>query len=239
MSLYSILGDDLDGDDLDGLDGDEDMLGDNLALLEGMDGDDILGDDLLGDDDLMGLSMKQKLALAAGGTAAAGAGYLLYKKLRAKKAKKQAAISNAMLRKRMSRAPILSVAKPSKGRCQPLNFFQPLVVGSAGGSPATQVTQRPQTLFRGHRVVLPSVTYPGAAGAAIPNPFAIIDLKVGRNSQFVASQQMAASIFFQTAFGAGVQIDTGQISQDITFTVINQDAAPQNFEATILGDAVE
>lgn len=226
---YDILGDDILGDDI---------LGD-----DGSDGDDILGaSDLVGDDlaiagltgaDLMGLSTRQKLALAAGGAGLAGAGFLAYKLAARRKAAQNRLAAGAIMNKRVGNSPVLAIRKPTKGREQPLNFFQTVIAGTT-----VNVTTRPQTLFRGGRVILPESSH-AAAGGFVANPFQVQDIVVGRNSQFVARQPMPAAAFFQNAFGVRIQADTGQISQDVTFVVTNRAAVDVDFEATIIGESVE
>ena len=230
MSAYDILGDDFDGDDIDGDDIDG-LTGEDLVITAG---DDILGDDILGASDLVGLSRKQKIALGIGaGAGAAGLGYLAYRKLKARKAARQRAIGQAVLNKRVGNSPMLGVRKPTRGREQPLPFY----LANVPPAISTNVTTRPQTLFRGGRVVVPELSFQG--GIFAPNPFAIQDIIVGRNSQFVARQQMPAAAFFQNSFGVRVQGDTSQISQDVTFIVLNRAAVNTDFEAVIIGESVE
>ena len=123
--------------------------------------------------------------------------------------------------------PSLESQKPRNVRQYPLGFVQLAVPASA----TSIVTSRPQVLFRGYRVIVPST---------IATNFVITDIRVGKNSQLVQATELPASIFQENAFDIALTMDTAQISQDISVTVRNTDAAnPHDFRAVIIGAALE
>ena len=117
--------------------------------------------------------------------------------------------------------------KPTKAREFPLGFESPLAVPA--GNTAT-ITSRPQIPFRGERLIVPS---------DIAGSFSILDLRVGKNSQFTSSGAVPARTFQENAVGIRLMLDTAQISQDVTLSVQNVGGAPQTFRAALIGSAVE
>ena len=92
------------------------------------------------------------------------------------------------------------------------------------------ITTRPQTLFRGTRLVIPSAIAPNVV---------IEDIKVGRNSQFAASGGQPGEAFKDTATGDNVSLDTARPGMDVTLKVQNVGATALDFRATLFGDVVE
>lgn len=117
--------------------------------------------------------------------------------------------------------------RPTKAREFPLGFESPTTV--LAGATAT-ITSRPQIPFRGERLIVPS---------DIAGSFSILDLRVGKNSQFTSSGAVPARTFQENAVGIRLQLDTAQISQDVTLSVQNVGGAPQTFRAALIGSAVE
>jgi hypothetical protein len=98
------------------------------------------------------------------------------------------------------------------------------------GSTSANITKRPQVIFRPERVVIPS---------SVGVDFQVVDIKVGKNSQFSASGEVPAVVFAETSFGVRLKMDTCQVSMDVTISVRNTNAAQRNFTAAIIGPAVE
>lgn len=85
---------------------------------------------------------------------------------------------------------------------------------------------QPQALFRGQRLIVPT---------SIARHFVINDIRVGRNSQFVAAGSVPAETFSEDAYGVRLKMDTCQISQEIFLEVTNISDEPHRFLASIVG----
>jgi hypothetical protein len=139
----------------------------------------------------------------------------------------QDANKNAMLRQLASRHAAAVMPRPvTKAREYPLGF--PTTTLAAGFT--TNISTSPQVPFRGRRLVVPS----DIAGALLIN-----DLKVGKNSMFAASGPVPARMFSEFGVGVDLNLDTAQISQQITLNVTNSSGAAVTFNAALIGTAVE
>ena len=116
---------------------------------------------------------------------------------------------------------------PTHARRFPLGFVSAAPI-PAGGS--VTITSRPQVLFKGERLVLPS---------DIAGDFAIDDLKVGKDSQFVAEGAIPGRVLQENATRVEFDLDTAQISQDISISVTNIGGAPRTFRAALWGKVAE
>jgi len=151
-----------------------------------------------------------------------------------KKASKAAARQRALMQaraaalsqRRVQEGAILRDVNPTKAREYILGFDSTAVPGSTSAN----ITKRPQVIFRPERVVIPS---------AVGVDFQVVDIKVGKNSQFSASGEVPAVVFAETSFGVRLKMDTCQVSMDVTISVRNTNAAQRNFTAAIIGPAVE
>jgi hypothetical protein len=209
------LGDELMGDDLGDDLGDE--LGDELI------GDVLVGDDILGDVDIMGDDLigdylvgapikrntRRRLQVAA-----------------ARKVNSARLLRQAMLAKRLKSAKMIHRRGPTKTRIQSIGFTRTAVPANA----TVEITARPQVLFRGTRLLV---------GGSIASSFVIEDIKVGRNSQFVATGAQPAEAFKDTATGDNVSLDTCKPGVDLTLIVTNITGAASDFRASLFGDSVE
>lgn len=217
-----IMGDDILGDELgDDILGDDDdftddiLVGDDLMGADELVGaDDILGDDVMGDY-LVGAAAARRRRLRQGRASAAAAGQA-----------KKALLRKAVLAKRLRNAAIVHKRGPSKSRVQPLGFSREAI---APGE-TTEITARPQVLFRGRRLLV---------GSSIASAFTIEDIKVGRNSQFVGTGPQPAEAFRDTATGDNIALDTCKPGVDISITVRNITGSASDFRATLFGDVVE
>lgn len=124
-------------------------------------------------------------------------------------------------------AAILRETKPTKVRTFPLGFLSDAAVG-AGAS--VTVISRPQVLFRGQRLVIPS---------DIAGDFSLDDVKVGKNSQFVAEGAVPGRVFQENARDVAMILDTAKVSQDISLSVTNISGAARTFRAALFGLVLE
>lgn len=108
----------------------------------------------------------------------------------------------------------------------PLGFFQ---AGLAVGE--SSVISRPQVVFRGERLIVPSVV--------VAPFFQIVDIKVGNRSQLVNSNSLPAQMFIETAVGVRLSMDTAAVAQDVAIVVNNIAGGATSFSAAIIGTAAQ
>jgi hypothetical protein len=121
----------------------------------------------------------------------------------------------------------LRTRAPTKAREQVLGFDSVTAVAAAA---TANITSRPQLTFRPDRLVV---------AGSIAASFLINDLRIGKNSQFLAGVAVPAEAFGQQAFGVRLKLDTAQVSQDIVLNVTNTSGAGLRFNAVMIGPAVE
>jgi hypothetical protein len=136
-------------------------------------------------------------------------------------------MANAMAAAMVNRGLIVQNQRPTKAREYVMGFESPAAVNPGV---VTSITTRPQVPFRCERLLVPS---------DIAGSFTILDFRVGKNSQFAANTAVPARTFQENAVGIRLQLDTAQVSQDLTINVQNIGGAPQTFRASVIGAAVE
>jgi len=67
----------------------------------------------------------------------------------------------------------------------------------------------------------------------------VLDVRIGKNSQFTSGTAAPAETFSQGAFGVRLKMDTAQISQDILIRVTNVSLGALRFNASMIGPALE
>jgi len=122
---------------------------------------------------------------------------------------------------------LLKPTRPTKARVFPLGFISDGPVPPSG---SVTIISRPQVVYRGDRLVVPS---------DIAGEFQIDDVKVGKDSQLVAEGPLPARCLQENAVAVSFQMDTAQISQDISISVTNTSGAARIFRAMIVGNAAE
>jgi len=188
-----------------------------IGTLAELVGDSFIGDELVGEDDFDDNDLAALLGAAARRSPAANRMRQL----------QQRAKATAMAVRNVEQGTILKERQPTKSREFPVGFDS--VTAIAPGASAT-LTQRPQIIFRPERIVIP---------ASVAAFFQILDIKVGKNSQFVSAGALPAATFSESAFGVRLKMDTVQISQDLILFVQNIDVAGHRFLASMIGEAVE
>jgi hypothetical protein len=215
-----LLGDDLLGDELLG----EEILGDDLVA-----GDEILGSELIAGDDLSGdevlgswrRQMRQKKQRL-------GQMRTLQKVQKAQnlqRAKKNL-VRRAILAKKIENAKVLEPRRPTHSRVQSMGLSLAAVAPGA----TVDIIARPQEIFRGRRLVVPST---------IAGSFMIEDIKVGRTSQFVSSGRQPALVFSELSTGDNLSLKTCSPGMDIVLKVTNISEEELNFDSSLIGDVVE
>jgi hypothetical protein len=212
-----VMGDEIVGDELGNeLTGEEivgdDLLGDEIVG-DGIYGDEIVGDDLLGDEIVGDAVMGRRI-------------FRRRRRRPNRRTQLAAARRNAILQRKLATAKVVVKKPPQKSRVQSIGF------NSKGIAPGdtVDIPARPQVKFRGTRLSIPSSIAPS---------FLIEDLKVGRNSQFVASGAQSAETFKDTATSDNIATDTAEPGMDIVLSVTNTSGTAQDFHGTLFGDAVE
>jgi hypothetical protein len=111
----------------------------------------------------------------------------------------------------------------------PLGFFQSGISAIMG---AIDVISRPQIVFRGERLVVPS---------SIASDFALIDIKVGNRSQLANSTALPAQVFQENAVGVRLALDTAVVAQDIALIVenVSVSGSAETFIAALIGTAAQ
>ena len=122
---------------------------------------------------------------------------------------------------------LLKETRPTKSRIFPLGFESD---GAVAPGVSVVIVSRPQVLFRGERLVVPS---------DFSGDFVIDDVKVGKDSQFVAEGAIPARVLQEDAVHVAFQLDTAQISQDVSISVTNISGAARTFRAALIGRAAE
>lgn len=92
------------------------------------------------------------------------------------------------------------------------------------------VVARPQVIFRGERLVIPS---------SIAGDFVIEDIRVGNRPMFAASGGNSALVFAEGANGVRLQMTTAQPGIDIVLLASNVSGAARRFRATLIGKGAE
>lgn len=95
---------------------------------------------------------------------------------------------------------------------------------------AVDVVSRPQVVFRGERLIIPS---------NVAQHFSVIDIKVANRSQLANSTALPAMAFCESARGVTLALDTAVVAQDITIVVENESSSDQTFTAALFGTAAQ
>ncbi len=137
-------------------------------------------------------------------------------------------LQQAVLQQKLAASSLLTrTAAPTKAREYPLGFLSDAQI-AAGAQ--VRVISRPQIVFRGERLIIPS---------DIAGQFSINDIIVGKTSQKVSTTPVPGRVFDERGVGVRMAMDTAQISQDIVLDVTNIGGAAATFRAAIIGAAVE
>lgn len=182
-------------------------------------------DDIIGAEDIIGAD----LAIGDGGfsdldTLFAGSGPMIVTGAEAQ----ALGVNRAQLMSELAGRNSAAVVRrqPTKAREYPLGFPTTTVANGASAS----ISAQPQVPFRGRRLIVPS---------DIAGSFLIDDLKIGKNSMFPSSNPVPARCFTELGVGVDLNLDTAQISQLVVLSVSNTSGAPADFNAAIIGTAVE
>lgn len=187
----------------------------------------VVGDEfaeMIGEDDILSL-------MGGGGDLDIGAGDDVERLLAASMggARARGNLARAMLARRLAqRGAVVTSRGPTRSREFPIGFDSGVNLIAANA--ATQIVSRPQVPFRPERFVVPS---------DIAGSFTIDDLKIGKDSQLVATGPIPARIFEEGSFGVRLQMDTAQVANDITVSATNVSLAAARFRAAMIGTAVQ
>ena len=138
----------------------------------------------------------------------------------------------AYMRRIASRNAAVVVDRPmNRARQLPLGFPAASIAGGGTvASPTSAVSfTQPQVTYRGQRLFV----VPSAMGVCI-----VQDLKVGKDSQFVAAEPVPAEMFSPLSFGSDMNLDTAQVSMILALYLGNIGAAQISATAGLQGTAV-
>lgn len=122
---------------------------------------------------------------------------------------------------------VMRQQQPTSSRRFPMGFES---AGAIAPGTSVVIVSRPQVLFRGERLIVPS---------DIAGDFVLDDLKIGKNSQLVAEGAIPCRSLQENSVDAQMQLDTAQVSQDISLAVTNISGAARTFRASLVGRAAE
>jgi hypothetical protein len=128
--------------------------------------------------------------------------------------------------KRMENAQVVRQVPHQKARKQSIGF----VFDGLGPGASIDITSRPQVLFRGTRLLIPS---------SIGQVVRVEDVKVGRTSQFAAIGAQPGIAYSELSTADNLQLDTCSPGMDVTLRITNRGGAAVDFSATLFGDVVE
>lgn len=193
---------------------DDELFGEDEIL-----GDDV--DDLFGEDEILGDDEDEILADIFGAAPA-------------KKSRKSRAMMARMRKLRAIKA--IAAARAAGGavsrRKSRRNVYeQPLPIPPTDFTSGQQqdIELRPQRLFRTERLVISSVIAPF---------FRVLDVKIGQETQFVASGALPATIFSEVAVGVRLKGDTANLGNTIVVSLQNIDAQTRTFSGAIIGTVI-
>jgi hypothetical protein len=180
-------------------------------------------DEIVGDDEIEGLAVGDDVdaLLAMTGAAPSGANIAAVQKMLA--ARRQAALARHF----NPRVVATATRRADRQREYPLGFDS--VVDVPAGAVVT-IAARPQVVFRGERLIVPSNIAPS---------FLIQNIVVGKDSQQVAPGAVPAIAFSEVGVGVRLKLDTSQPGIDISLVVQNVSAVPVRFSAALIGTVVE
>ena len=101
---------------------------------------------------------------------------------------------------------------------------------AVAGKSSANINVQPQVAFRPERLVIPP---------SIAEHFIITDIKVGKNSQLIATGALPASAFTNRSGATHMKMDTAQVSMFITISVYNTSDETKNFQGVFFGPSVE
>ena len=139
-----------------------------------------------------------------------------------------------MSKKQMMRAAALARMAGGAGTRKKVRrnaFEQPLPIPPTvfAANQQQDIELRPQRLFRTERLVISSLIAPF---------FSVLDVKIGQETQFVASGALPATIFSEVAVGVRLKGDTANLGNTIVVSLLNNDAVQQTFSGAIIGTVI-
>lgn len=133
----------------------------------------------------------------------------------------------AVARARGKRARLQVGARPlQKARRMAIGFGPTALAAS---SPTTDVSTRPQVVFRPERLFIDS---------GIAFDIIVVDVKIGQRSQLVAAGALPGAIFSEVSVDVFTHWDTAEVGNEIVLSVANVNTSlARTFRAAMLGAA--
>ena len=144
-----------------------------------------------------------------------------------RKKKKMTPMQKAILAKKVQDGTLVRNMAPIAERRLSIGFVSNGAIAANGTQP---ITVQPQWAFKGQRLSIPS---------ALVNFFDIASVQIGAINQFPSPGAQPASSFADVAVGDNMEMDTCNLGQLITVSVINTDpGAAHTFKASLFGKAI-
>jgi hypothetical protein len=144
-----------------------------------------------------------------------------------RKKRKMSPMQKAILAKKVQDGTLVKNMAPIAERRLSIGFVSNGAIAANGTQP---ITVQPQWAFKGQRLSIPS---------ALVNFFDIASVQIGAINQFPSPGAQPASSFADVAVGDNMEMDTCNLGQLITVSVINTDpGAAHTFKASLFGKAI-
>jgi hypothetical protein len=122
---------------------------------------------------------------------------------------------------------VLKAGQYSKARNIVAGFPTTAVAAAPG---AAVIVTQPQRLFRPERLSIPD---------AIAEAFLVTALNIGTTNQFGSVDPVPGGVFKASAVGVVLKLDTAQVGNNISIAVTNITGGILNFNAALIGPAIE
>jgi hypothetical protein len=122
------------------------------------------------------------------------------------------------------------VTRPPVDRNMVIGFSPKMHGQKVPAGVSANITVNPQVIFKMKKLIIPD---------DVAKAFDILDIKVGKNSQFATANSVPAEIFAASKGGELVTTDTCHVSMDLTICVLNKSSEPVSFTAAGVGEIAD
>lgn len=204
--------------------GEDEILGEDEEMFAGEYDDD---DDYMGEDEILGEDEEDVLEEIFGELD----DYEMGARRRPRRRRRRRKASRRKSLARMAALARMAGGAVSRKKVRRNVFEQPLPIPPTSFTTGQQqdIELRPQRLFRSERLVVSSVIAPF---------FNVLDVKIGQETQFVASGALPAQIFSEVGVGVRLKGDTANLGNTIVVSLQNIDTETRTFSGAIIGTVI-
>jgi hypothetical protein len=130
---------------------------------------------------------------------------------------------------RNPQGPVVHDEQPTHTREFPIGFSA-IGVDAVPALQQVEIDQKPQVLFRGERLAVPT---------SIVGAFDFNDIKVGKDSQLAAAGIMPTECFSNLSVGVRMQLDTAEPGILVSLFVTNNQLQAVEFRSVLYGTVIE